>query len=539
MAGNAVYDANAPGVDNPQLEVMRGQMQADDARQQVLNTQGTMIAPAPMEMTPEEKVLSLEKQNGTYNPGGDVEMAANTAEGQLAANAYPQPVSPEEQISMSSQLDPNNDFLDASLAIQQKGIEQKKLDMMAPLYAKMKAQSDLGEAANVLESKRQESISQKELLQQEQVKDYSQFKAKYDSTVNVKLAEIDNELKTVQEDAKLSRQSTSELFSQKSSGSKFAAGIAMVLGAAGGVLKGDGRNVGIEIIQNTLENERRQLISNYANSKEILELKRKNIDDYTEAMTKQMQVADKQKMLQLQVLSTKFEIAESQYRGTAAGLAAKDANAGIQMQINQMKQQQADSAAMNMYFGKGGSPDDMPLQAAAAYLGQKPGEVLKDRRERSVVLPGRQAPLYATDPGSANKAREIVGPSEIIQENLAEIAKIVQANPLAVKAGGLSKAGTQAQAAMGRITAAMKGLESLGALDNGVIALVDGIVTNPTKLINQADYKRIANDLKQGAHKRLESYGVRGYAIPNAQYNFKPASAGMVDAKFGKYLKQK
>lgn len=536
MADNANYDQSMAGLETPQLAEVRDAVN----REATLNSQGTMIAPAPLQMTPEEKVLSLEKQNGTYNPGGDVEMAANMAEGQLAAQAYPQTADTVNgEQSLASTLNPNTDFLDAQQAQQQRVVEQKKLDMIAPLYSKMKAQDDLKNAAQTLEGTRQANLDEKATVEQTAVKEHADFKNKYDGKVATKLMELDNQLKQVEEDALASRQSTSDLFQNKSSGAKMAAGIAMILGAGGEVMKGNGRNVGIEVVQSVLENERKQLISNFANSKELLALKSKNLDDYNDAVMKQMAVADKQKMLQLQVLNTKLGIAESRYRGTAAGASALDAKANIQMTIDQMKAQQANQDAINSLMGSGASVDDMPLAVAAQMTGQKPGEIYKNRQERAVALPGMKKPIYATDPTSAGKAREIIGPSEIIQENLAHIAKIVRENPAAVKVGGLTKAGTEAQAAMGRITAAMKGMEALGALDNGVVALVDGIVSNPSKLINQANYAQIANDLKQGANKRLESYGVRGYAVPKANYSFKTVAPGMVDAKYSKFLKSK
>lgn len=508
----------------------------EQLRQQTLQSQGTMIAPAPLEMTPEEKVLSMEKQMGNYNPGGDVEMASNFAEANLAQQAFPQQMTEDQ--SAAQQLDPNSDFIENDIAAQKQINEQKKIDMFGPLYEKMKANDDLANASKVLEGSRQSTLDEKAGLQAEQVKEYQNFKQKYDNAVNTRLVELDGQLKQVEEDAKLSRQSTGDLFSQKSSGQKMAAGIAMILGAAGGVMTGTGRNLGLETVMNTLESERKHLLSNFANSKEMLDLKRKNMDDYNEAMMRQMQVADRQKMLQMQVLSTKLDMAESKYRGTAAGLAAKNTNADIKMQINSMKMQQSQADAINNIMKNGQSVDDLPLQAAAAILGQKPGEILKDRRERTVPLPGNKT-AYAIDVTSADKARPIVAASETIQQNLKKIQDIVKKSPIAVKGGSLTAAGQEAQTALGEITAAMKGLETLGALDNGVIKLVDGIVKNPASIINQADYEKIAQSLKQGANNKLESFGVKGYTQAAPNYEFQQAGKGTLESKFGKYLKQK
>lgn len=529
MADNAVYDAGL-GPATPALEATRENIQRDTT----LQSQGTMIAPSPLEMSPEEKLLSYEKQAGRYNPGGDVDMASNYKEAQQAAQAFKEQASAEETEAAST-LNPDTDFLDNAATLKTT-IEQKKLDMAGPLYSKLKAQDDLNNAAQTLEINRQGNIAEKQEIQQAQVDDYKKFKTKYDNNMQTRMAEIDSQLVSVAEDAKLSRQSTAELFQQKGSGAKVAAGIAMLLGAAGGVMSGSGRNMGMETVSNVLESERKHLIANFANSKEMLTLKRQNIDDYNESMIRQMAVADRQKMLQLQVVSTKLDMFTSKYSGSAAGAAALNSKADINMQIQSIKMQVSQSEAMNSLFAKGATIDDLPLQAAAQMLGQKPGEILKDRRERTVVLPGNK-PVYATDPGSANKARDIVGASEIIQKEIKHVADIVKASPVAVKGGFLTKSGTEAQASMGRITAAMKGLEALGALDNGVILLVSNIIKDPTSLINQANYERIGNDLKMGANDRLESFGVRGYAVPRGNYKFNKAAAGSVDASFSKYLK--
>ena len=412
--------------------------------------------------------------------------------------------------------------------------------LLSAFYQKIGAQNDLRDATLTLEETRQTNLKQKEALEQESVAKFSEFKKKYDVTLSQKMAETDAALKQVEEDALNARKGTADLFAEKSTGQKIAAGIAMVLGVAHSGLTGSSSNLGVDVVTNALENDRKHNIANFANSKEMLALKVKNIDEYNNAVAKQMEMADRQKLLQLQVISTKLSQAESAYRGSAAGAAAKDAKANIVVTIEQMKAQQAQQRALQqMMANSGGNLDNLDIQAAAALTGAKPFEIYKNRQDRQVNLPGNRI-AYASKPEFSKDAADVISANEIIQKNLEIIKQEVEKNPLLVKGGGFTKAGQRAQTAMGEITAAMKKAEALGALDNGVFKLVDGIIANPSKIINQADYGQIQKTLKSAANTKLMGYGVRGYAPDaDASYKFKPVSAGMTNAKFGQYLPKK
>lgn len=413
-------------------------------------------------------------------------------------------------------------------------------DLLQPFYQKIAAQNDLAAATQTLESTRQQNLQQKEMLEQDAVKQFGEFKQKYDLKLQEKMAETDAALKQVEEDALNARKGTADLFAEKSTGQKIAAGIAMVLGVAHAGLSGQSGNIGVDVVTNALENDRKQNIAKFANSKEMLALKAKNLDDYNDAVFKQMQVADRQKLLQLQVISTKLAQAESVYRGSAAGAAAKSANADVQMQMEAMRRQLDQQRALQELMSQsGGNLDALDPMTAAAVSGAKPFEIIKNRQDRSVSLPNGKI-AYVTKPEFAKDASQIISANEIISKNLEIIKQEVAKNPLLVKGGGWTKAGQRAQTAMGEIVAEMKSAQQLGALDNGVFKLVDGIVANPAKLINQADYGQIQKTLKNAANTKLQTMGVRGYAPDaSADYKFKAVPSGMVDAKFGQFLKRK
>ena len=85
------------------------------------------------------------------------------------------------------------------------------------------------------------------------------------------------------------------------------------------------------------------------------------------------------------------------------------------------------------------------------------------------------------------------------------------------------------------VTAAMKKAEALGALDNGVINLVSGIIKNPTSIINQNDYDKLKKQFQQSADLKLQPL-LKGYK-PNIgkDYKFKEAKPGTVDTVFKRY----
>lgn len=412
-------------------------------------------------------------------------------------------------------------------------------DPFAGINMQIGAQRDLGRAAQTLEKSRQEQLAKTEQLQEQRIAQYADVSQKYNQELNSRMQAIDDELKKVEADALNARKSTADLFAEKSTGQKVAAGIAMLLGVAhAGLGGGNGGNLGVQLIEQSLQKDRDLNLQKYAQSKEMLNLKRQNSDDYAEMMSRQEAVADKAQLLQLQAIETKLKQAESVYRGSAAGANAKNALGQLTMvkqeMINRIAQQQALNNLMN---GAAGSDiDQLPPQAIAAISGKNIVDVIQERERRSVRIPGQEKPYYVSKETNIKEANDIVMANSEIQDALADMQKIVAEDPVLVKGGSWTKSGQAAQASFGRITAAMKKAEALGALDNGVINLVSGIIKNPTSLINQNDYAKIKKQFQDSADYKLQPL-LKGYK-PNAgkTFKFNVAKPGTVDTMFKRYL---
>jgi hypothetical protein len=469
--------------------------------------------------------MDMATQNKLFN-GVNPPAFAKTADNGLVTEPSP------EELLAQQPLNPATDFLD-SQATQSRVKEQKSIDMASPLYSKIKAQDDLNNAAQVLEGNRQKTLGEKEMLQQQQVQEYQKFKQKYDADVSTRLMELDNQLKKVDEDARLSRQSTADLFQDKSSGQKIAAGLAIVLGAAGGVMRGDGRNTGLEVINDTLERERKQLLSNFANSKEMVELKRKNLDDYNEAMMRQMQVADRQKILQMQVLATKLDVAESQYRGSAAGAAAKDAKANIQMQINALSKQQAQSESLQNLMRNMGKGGRMPTPLETLGLPKEFREAVEDSRGLTVEGYSGIA-RNKEDRDAFNKFRQSQEPA------IDALNRIIKLQ----KSGNRFNPEQRAQAAS-EINAAIGGLREAivgpGAMTESEFERIRNTIGDQNKLFSLPSWEmaktvtalnKLKSDLSTVAN-------LRGFQPPQEfRANFTPAKADEIAKKY-KYLDKK
>lgn len=412
-------------------------------------------------------------------------------------------------------------------------------DPFAGIDMQISAQRDLGRAAQTLEKSRQEQLAKTEEVQAQRIAQYADVSQKYNQELNSRMQAIDDELKKVESDALNARKSTADLFAEKSTGQKVAAGIAMLLGVAhAGLGGGNGGNLGVQLIEQSLQKDRDLNLQKYAQSKEMLNLKRQNSDDYAEMMSRQEAVADKAQLLQLQAIETKLKQAESVYRGSAAGANAKNYLGQLtvikQETINRIAQQQALNNLMN---GAAGSDiDQLPPQAIAAISGKNIVDIIQERERRSVRIPGQEKPYYVSKETNVKEANDIVMANSEIQDALADMQKIVATDPVLVKGGSWTKSGQAAQASFGRITAAMKKAEALGALDNGVINLVSGIIKNPTSLINQNDYAKIKKQFQDSADYKLQPL-LKGYK-PNAgkTFKFNAAKPGTVDTMFKRYL---
>lgn len=526
MADNAVYDSQmAPTADTAAITP---------------NGANISMAPTPLPLSPEEQIISMQKQNGigtgpmNYNPGGSEDLAAMQSGAKQSAKAYQD--EEQQQLAMQNQaanaLNPDLDFLDNGVQNQQRKIEQKKLDMAAPLYSKMKAQDDLYNASHVLEQSKQEILGQKQSLEEEQVQKFQNFKKTYDDNVKIKMLSLDNELKQVDEDARLARQSTSDLFASKSTGQKIAAGIAVLLGAAGGVMKGDGRNLGLETINNALENDRKQLLNNFAQSKEMLALKQRNLDEYNNAMIKQMEMADRQKMLQMQVVASKLGVAESRYKDSAAGATAKDAKAGIEMMINQMKGQQASNDALNNMLKGATGGGDLPNQLQTLGLPKEARDAIEETR--ALTVQGYHGVARSKeDRDQFQKIRQSQEPAISGLQRILELQKQGKRWNLEQRA----KIASETNAVIGNLREAIVGP---GAMTESEFERIKDTVGDQNKLftlptLQKAKLTTAINKLKSDLSSIAK---MRGFTPPQEfQANFNPSNAQTVEAKYKKFLK--
>lgn len=410
-------------------------------------------------------------------------------------------------------------------------------DPFAGINEQMGAQRDLNRASQTLEKSRQANLAKTEEVQAQRIAQYADVSKKYNMELNSRMQAIDDQLKQVESDALNARKSTADLFSEKSTGQKVAAGIAMVLGVAhAGLGSGNGGNMGVQLIEQSLQRDRDLNLQKYAQSKEMLNLKRQNSDDYAEMMSRQEAVADKAQLMQLQAIETKLKQAESIYRGSAAAANARNALGQLQIVKDSMKQRIAQQDALNnIMAGASGDLDQLPPQAVSALSGKNIVDVIQERERRMIRIPGQEKPYFVTKDTDAKEAKDIVSANSEIQDAISDIQKAVAADPILVKGGSWTKAGQEAQSAFGRITAAMKKAEALGALDNGVVKLVSGIIKDPTSIVNQNDYNKIKKQFQQSADLKLQPL-LKGYK-PNVgkDFKFNAAKPGTVDAFFKRY----
>lgn len=356
----AAYDVAANPQEMASMQVSPEQ-EAEFIRQNTLKNQAVspMIAPAPLEMTAVEKEAAANR-NTLSNMGNTTDLASMYDEGALASQAYQKPgeipFPTGEQISQQ----PPEDIVakyDLNSELRALGKTTGKGDNpFGPLNQQLAAQGQLQKAAETLEGSRQEALLAQENMQINRVTEFEKLKRNYDSELTNRMKAIDAELAQVDSDAKQARKSTSDLFSEKGTGQKVAAGIAMILGVAHAGLSGGGvkgGNMGAQVIEDALQKEKDNNMNKFAQSKQMLELKRKNFDDYTQAMQQHEQLNDRQQLLQMQVIKTKFEQAESVYRNSAAGAAATQAKAVINDQIMQRKASIANSEAINEMMKNG------------------------------------------------------------------------------------------------------------------------------------------------------------------------------------------
>lgn len=410
-------------------------------------------------------------------------------------------------------------------------------DPFAGLNMQMGAQKDLNAATQTLEKTRQANLAKTEEVQAQRIAQYADVSKKYNLELNSRMKSVDDQLKQVEADVLNARKSTADLFHEKSTGQKVAAGIAMILGVAhAGLGGGNGGNMGVQLVEQSLQRDRDLNLQKYAQSKEMLNLKRQNADDYAEMMSRQEAVADKAQLLQLQAIETKLKQAESIYRGSAAAANARNALGQLQIVKDSMRQRIAQQDALNnIMAGAGGDIDQLPPQAVSAISGKNIVDVIQERERRMVRIPGQEKPYFVAKDTDAKEAKDIVSANSEIQDAISDIQKAIAADPILVKGGSWTKAGQEAQSAFGRITAAMKKAEALGALDNGVVKLVSGIIKDPTSIINQNDYNKIKKQFQQSADLKLQPLLKRYNPNVGKDFKFNAAKPGTVDAFFKRY----
>lgn len=544
MAGNAGYDLNAPGTLSPAEFAAAQQQTAIDeaARQQVLANQAVspMIAPAPIAMSPVEQYAAQERQN-LANMGNVDDLASMQAEATAAQAAFPEQQDMHTTASMQSGEitgeQPVED-LNAKYGLQAESKTQKPkevLDLFGPMNQQLKAQDQLNNAAQTLEKNKQQVLGNQEKIQQERIAQFQEMKNKYDFQIGERMKAIDAELAQVDADAKQARKSTADLFSEKSTGQKIAAGLAMFLGVAHAGLAGGnvkGGNMGVQVIEDALQKEKDNNLNKFANSKQMLDLKRKNMDDYIQAMQNQEQLADKQQLLQMQVVKTKLEQAESVYRGSAAGAAATQGKALINEKIMGMKQQIAQSEALRNMIQNGNLESLTPIQT----MGLPENMQKAIEATRGLKVPGYQGvALSKEDRDQFQKYRQTTEPAISGLQRILDLQK----NTSRLSLQDRARIASEVNAATGALREAIVGP---GAMTQQEYERLVATIGNPNKLFSLPSWERAKtmtalNKLKADLSVIAKSRGL--VPPPEFRGNFNKADEKSAEEILNKYVNKK
>lgn len=540
MADNASYDASLWPA-SPQLEAMK-----DEAvRQQVLSNIGPspMIAPAPVAMSPMEIEAAAQRQN-LANAGGTADIASMYDESAAAQKAFPNQQNMSDTLAMQTgdmpleqaQLEAPAEDLNAKYGLQaETKVQNPKavLDMFGPLNQQLKAQDQLRNAAGALEGSRQESLKAQEANQVKRVTEFESLKKNYDSELNNRMKAIDAELAQVDSDAKQARKSTSDLFAEKGTGQKVAAGIAIILGVAhAGLGGGNGGNMGVKVIEDALQKEKDNNLNKFAQSKQMLELRRKNFDDYTQAMQQHEQLNDRQQLLQMQVIKTKFEQAESVYRNSAAGAAATQAKALINDQILQRKASIANSEAVKNLMQSGQLSTLTPAEISMLPIDPEMKKGLLANRELSV--PGYQGiALSKEDRDQFQKYKQSAEPAISGLQRILDLQKNTSRLSLVDRA----RISSEVNAATGALREAIVGP---GAMTQQEYERLIATLGNPNKLFSLPSWERAKtmtalNKLKSDLSSIAKSRGL----VPPQEFrgSFKETDVKNAESTLQKYLK--
>lgn len=406
-------------------------------------------------------------------------------------------------------------------------------DPFAGLNMQMGAQKDLNAATQTLEKNRQSQLANTEQIQLKRVKQYEEMAAKYTAELNSRMKAVDDQLKQVDADVLNARKSTADLFHEKSTGQKVAAGIAMILGVAhAGLGGGTGGNMGVQLIEQSLQKDRELNLQKYAQSKEMLNLKRQNADDYAEMMSRQEAVLDKQQLLQLQAIETKLKQAESIYRGSASSANAKNALGILTSAKEQLKSQIAQQGALNQMLQNGDLSNLTPIQTLG--LPENVRKAVEQTRELRVPGYGGVA-LSKEDRDQFQKYRQTAEPAINGLKRILELQKNTSRYSLQDRA----KMASEVNAATGALREAIVGP---GAMTEQEYDRLLATIGNPNKLfslpsIEKAKVITALGKLKSDLNTIAGSRGLK----PPAEFsiNFKPADKAEADKILQKYVSPK
>lgn len=407
-------------------------------------------------------------------------------------------------------------------------------DPFAGLNMQMGAQKDLNAATQTLEKNRQTQLANTEQTQLKRVKQYEEMASKYTAELNSRMQSVDNQLKQVEADVLNARKSTADLFHEKSTGQKVAAGIAMILGVAhAGLGGGNGGNMGVQLIEQSLQKDRDLNLQKYAQSKEMLNLKRQNADDYAEMMSRQEAVLDKQQLLQLQAIETKLKQAESIYRGSASSANAKNALGILTSAKEQLKSQIAQQGALNQMLQNGDLSNLTPIQTLG--LPENVRKAVEQTRELRVPGYGGVA-LSKEDRDQFQKFRQEQEPVINAINRVLKIQSSDQYSKLSPEQRG--QVNSEIQMLIGGLRS---GIVGPGAVSDKERAVLVETVGNPNTLFSKNSWERaklltVLNKTKADLSTIAKARGL----TPPKEFsgNFKTVEKGEADKIMQKYFKK-
>lgn len=486
--------------------------------QQYVNSQNPINPNSPLQNPPADPTqMDAETQKVILG-------AANPPEFQAQQNPMSNvPPQPEEQ-----------NVYPSDLQAQKPVSVMPESDPFAGINAQMGAQKDLNAATQTLEKSRQQQLAKTEEIQNQRVMQFEQMSKKYNLELDTRMKAIDDSLKQVESDAINARKSSADLFHEKSTGQKVAAGLAMILGVAhAGLGGGNGGNMGVQLIEQSLEKDRQNNLYKYSQSKEMLNLKRQNADDYAENMARHEAIVDKQTLMQMQLIETKLKQAESIYRGSAASANAKNALGMLTMQKDQLKAQIAQREALNNMLQSGDLSELTPLQTMG--LPENVRKAIEQTRELKVPGYGGVA-LSKEDRDQFQKFRQEQEPVINAINRVLKIQNSDQYSKLSPEQRG--QVNSEIQMLIGGLRS---GVVGPGAVSDKERAILVETIGNPNTLFSKNSWERaklltVLNKTKADLNTIAKARGL----TPPKEFsgNFKTVEKGEADKIMQKYFKK-